>query len=142
MATRFQAPYMRVKWKNYMIPMSEVREMYFGKSNNEYFIKFFYVNTNSSYNYFHFDSEEQREEFMDKLNTYMSEVTDALREDSYVPELGWVDFSPPPPSPPPPPLPKPEPKELDDLLNEIKDAISLQEPDHRPAWRKLFKPNQ
>lgn len=143
MTTNYTAPFGRIRWHEDIIPMSQVREMALEYYSGTFRIKFFYVNTND-YTSLHFESETQRDEFLEKLNIHLNQLSHFLRNSSYIPDLGWIDFTPEP-------QPKLDLTDVNEIIDEIVDVlqeqkeeqveeIKLQEPDTRPAWKKLLNP--
>ena len=142
MATNYTAPFGRIKWCGDIIPMSEVREIEVHNYNGEPCVRFCYVNV-KDYTRLYFNDEEERQEFLDRLNEFLNQLSDDLRNKSYTPDLGWTDFTPPPPA-------RMDLSDINQVIDEIQEVLDkeepeevvLQEPDTRPAWQKILKPNR
>lgn len=149
MATNYTAPFGRIRYYDVIVPMSEVQEIELRTHSGTPTLRFYYKNSDN-YNSIDFDSKEQREEFLEKLNQYMGDLTHELRNESYTPELGWIDLTPPPEPK------KPITAEINEVIDEINETLDAQEEfpaqtvsldklepeDKRPAWQKLLKPQK
>jgi len=157
MSTNFTMPYARFRWYDDIIPMSHVQEIELQNyssaesgGGDEFYVKLWYVGAGSNVNTLKFESAEQREEILDRINDLLLRTQQYFKQGGASPTLTWEDFTPEPE-----PAPETSGLKLNNLnkvMDEIQEAlgnppevpekpIQLQEPDNRAAWRKFLKPN-
>jgi hypothetical protein len=142
-----QMSFGRIKWKNDIVPLSDVQEIDLFKSTNGPGINFYYKATSHHISRFYCESEEQRDWLLNRINEELNTIRNTFFKTD-VPHYSWIDLY----------------KEWEVYQKDVKEAVetlkentleqlegydvekpeeqketpSLEEPDNRPSWKKLL----